>query len=323
MAHKYEADLARILRIPDGQSSVEVMAYCPFHDNKHTPSMQVNLDTGLWVCFVCERKAKDGKIRPLGGNYKTLLNMLGMSTSTASLVDFEDLARSLREVRELSDSTGVRESKYARMQRMSADEIDTLAKVKTSYWAKRGFCDDTVYEFRLGFDLFSGTVTIPLHDESGQPLNVIRRRVGDGPGPRYAYPKGFPRKECLFNYHRCEGERPLILVEGSLDAIRVWESVRGVDVVAQYGSSLSDRQTSLIRMLLPRRVYLLHDADEAGRKAAAQARSMLTGIECVRLTQAPGFSDPGETPRRLMAEHLKDSITDAQLLSRLHKASAM
>ena len=60
---KYAHQINSLLKVRR-RSGAEWMALCPFHDNTDTPSLSINVDSGLWLCYGCLEK---GNIEKLGG----------------------------------------------------------------------------------------------------------------------------------------------------------------------------------------------------------------------------------------------------------------
>ena len=103
----------------------------------------------------------------------------------------------------------------------------------------------------------------------------------------------------LYNLHRvAEGEH-LVLVEGYWSAIRL--HTLGIPVAALMGWSVSGLQIALLQELGVRRVTLLLDGDETGRRGRERVLPELASAFFVR---APVLSD-GEKP---------DTLDKAELL---------
>lgn len=248
------------------KSGSEWMCACPYCGRN--ASLQFNVVKGLWNCFACGQ----------GGHAKALIKHLG-GAYHAPGVDLEALQRNLNDLgKEPEEKRILPESFLAR-----------FGGRPHEYWTKkRGFSHDTIKAWGLGFDPLGPRLgqervgpscTIPFRDLEGGLLGVFFRRLGDG-FPRYIYPRGFDRVGSLFgqwNLHDYEGAAPLVLVEGSLDAIRVHRRDDRY-AVAQYGSSLSSLQVQVLRRCGVREVTLFYDYDIAGVKATKQAPQELDGF---------------------------------------------
>lgn len=259
-----EANLTIVVR-----GGSEWMCACPYCGRK--ASLQFNVIKGLFNCFGCG----------IGGSAKKLIKHLGGSYRTPG-INLGQLQQQL-DILNQPEPDGPRiypESYLAR-----------YGGAPHEYWIKdRGFTEDTVRRWGLGFDPLGPTLahervgpgcTIPFRDPEGHLLGVIFRRLGDG-FPRYIYPRGFDRLGSLFgswNLRDVSGKAfkdPVVIVEGSTDCIRVCQS--GIPAVAQYGSSISPRQVMILRRASVREVVLFYDYDTGGIKATKQARSALDGF---------------------------------------------
>jgi DNA primase len=291
--YTHEAQLRNVLdiRVVNGK---EAMAMCPFHDNKHTPSMQVNLETGLWVCFVCENE-KTG--RNLGGTYKMLTRMLG-KRYTEPEYSVKTLRRMVMAIEEID-----LEPKQARRP-ISENTLKRYLAVHTTYWQTRGFTAETVIEWQLGYDPMTDAAIIPVRNWKGELLGVIQRYLS---GPiKYMYPGGFPRRYDMFGSWKVKGGR-VALVEGSLDAIACWQA--GVPALAQYGSSITPEQCRLLLRLGVTEAVLMFDNDKAGKKATKKAQELVQGITLSVGSYPRGVKDPGELTDQQIREMFGTALT--------------
>jgi DNA primase len=229
-------------------SGEEAMVRCVVHDDSKA-SMQFNLRTGLWVCFACHE----------GGSIKKLCRELGISVYAEPEPDIDDIRRKLREL------------EHPTKQRLQVQDESLLKRysLPTRYWTGRGFDQKTIKAFDLGIDMMSNAATIPLRNEHGQLLGVIKRYLDEDVELRYRYPKGFKRSMNLFGSWLVEEADTdmVVLVEGSVDAMKVWQA--GFPALAIYGSSLSPTQARLLRRLGVGQVVTFFDNDKAGREASA------------------------------------------------------
>jgi DNA primase len=225
-------------------SGEEAMVRCVVHDDSKA-SMQFNLRTGLWVCFACHE----------GGSIKRLCRELGIPIAAEPEPDLDDIYAKITELGKEPKKGNKGVQPESLLKRYS---------IPTRYWAERGFDKKTVKAFDLGNDPMNDAVTIPLRNDAGQLLGVIKRYLGDDVELRYRYPKGFKRSLNLFASWLLEhtDTDTVAICEGSLDAIKCW--MAGVPAVAVYGSSISRSQIRLLRQLGVGHVVLFFDNDKAG-----------------------------------------------------------
>ncbi len=126
------------------------------------------------------------------------------------------------------------------------------------------------------YDFFRGRLVIPIRDLSGDVVGFGARRLDDRDesGPKYvntAETELFHKGRLIYALDRAlEHVRKsghLVLVEGYTDVMAAHQCGIG-NVVAVLGTATTEDHAALIRRTGARRVTLLFDGDEAGRKAA-------------------------------------------------------
>jgi DNA primase len=171
------------------------------------------------------------------------------------------------------------------------------------YLAQRGMEPATAQAFGVGFfagrGMMSGRVVIPIHDQRGRLVAYCGRSL-DGTTPRYKLPAGFRKSLTLFNLHRAAacGEDRVVVVEGFFDCMKVHQAGFPC-VVALMGATLSEQQEGWLLERF-RRVVLLLDGDQAGRRGSAAIAARLAGQCSVKVLDLP----PGEQPDRLSSEQI-------------------
>lgn len=233
----------------------EWMCVCPLHDDRGA-SLQFNVKKGLWVCFGCQQ----------GGTVKSLARRLNVSYSEPAPNSL-DLRKRLNDViKHKGDKKNPEPLPESYLRRFGIERHE--------YWTTRGLTDETIDAWDLGYDFIEDQLTIPYRDVNGNLLGVIRRRLNNE-FPRYLYPKGFDRIGSLFGQWKTSG-RHVVLVEGSLDAIKSWQG--GWPAEAIYGSTINKRQVENLRRRGIREVTLFFDYDEAGLKAFKYVPDALDGF---------------------------------------------
>jgi DNA primase len=230
----------------------EWMAVCPLHDDRGA-SLQINVNKGLWVCFGCQQ----------GGTVKSLSNRLGVNYADPS-VPVADLRSALERATTPPEPS---------IEPLPESYLKRFGIEMHPYWEGRGFTEETIDRFDLGYDFMKDQLTIPYRTPEGDLLGVIRRRLTNE-FPRYLYPKGFDRTGSLFA--SWEAVQHVGLVEGSLDAVMNFQN--GLPSLGVYGSSVNERQVRLLRRLGVKRVTLFFDYDDAGLKAFKQVPEDLDGF---------------------------------------------
>lgn len=156
------------------------------------------------------------------------------------------------------------------------------------FYAKRGIDPD-----RMGYR-FRGRLMIPIRDHQGRVVAFTARQLEitpqDDPSREAKYINSpetpiFHKGSLLFNLDRARlevsEEKPFVMVEGQLDAIRCW-SVGLTTAVAPQGTGITESQLRLLKRYEPQLIVLL-DGDSAGQKAALRMLpiALSQGVEAI------------------------------------------
>jgi DNA primase len=178
------------------------------------------------------------------------------------------------------------------------------------YFAERGISPETVIDFGLGYftgdkGLMIGRIVIPIHNLKGEVVAYAGRWPGEPPDgtPKYKLPTGFKKGQEVFNLDRSikeKTERPLVIVEGFFDAIKLHQHGYR-NVVALMGSTMTAAQEELIRRNTNPRshVVIMFDEDEAGIAGGEAIAARLSKFCFVKVHV---FDQPGMQPEHLTAE---------------------
>lgn len=215
------------------------ICYCPFHANRNTPSFSVNKTNGTWICFnpsCAEVGSLIGLVRRLThrNEFESLRYILNHAGNAAD--HFEDDLKLL-----LEENTFVEFDPELLKRLSDAMESDSAGR---EYLHNRGFTDETISKFQLGYSANKSMVTIPVHTTDGICVGFVGRAT-EGKG--FATSSGLPIKATLFNIHRAKRlSATAIVTEASFDAMLVDQSGYP-NVVATLGGHLSTRAALLDR----------------------------------------------------------------------------
>jgi DNA primase len=134
------------------------------------------------------------------------------------------------------------------------------------YVLKRGFDLDTLRAWEIGYDEEQKRVVMPVRNRGRQLVGAVGRGVGRNPRPKYLNYWKFEKGLYLFGEHLVT-EGAVVVVEGPLDALRVWQEFakvkRHVNVVALMGAKATWKQCEKLTRLTDQLVLFL-DNDAAG-----------------------------------------------------------
>ncbi len=295
---------------------------CPIHKGSNPTQFRVSISKNIWNCF---SECKHG-----GNVLDFIARMENASIHAAAMKAIEwfsldkDAMGAGREQRgedyEAAGNDGQPGPKPASRKTPSAEEPAALNrplkfrldKLERShpYLAERGLTLETAVDFGLGFcskGMMAGRIAIPVHNATGEVVAYAGRFPGEPTDetPKYKLPPGFRKSQELFNIDRAlkeTDERPLVIVEGFFDAIKLHQ--HGCrKVVALMGSTMSGTQESLIRQNIrpDDRIIVMLDEDEAGRAGREDIACRLAKFSFVRVYE---FPNPGTQPEQLSAGEL-------------------
>jgi DNA primase len=252
----------------------ELSASCPFPENHHggdaNPSWGMNITTGLWSCFGCGEK----------GNLEQLIErVVGVDRLEAMRLAYGDLG--LDEVQSLMSGEAV--ASVAQMTPLQRD-ISSWATNEHPYWHGRGFNDETIGHWQLGYSPEMNRVTVPIW-ANREIVGWTARRVVETDEPKWRHSPGLSRQSLLFGADDADGDS-CIVVEAPLSVVMLWQ--QGIrNAVATLGCKMSLGQADLIRSRFSN-VLMFYDPDDAGRGGTRRAIDMLSpfvNVFCVRQTR--------------------------------------
>lgn len=107
------------------------------------------------------------------------------------------------------------------------------------YMHSRGFTDETLEYFGVGYSVNQGMVIVPMHDPKGMPIGLIGRTPSHT-DKRFKNSTNLPKSKTCWNFHRAKRTGDTVIVcEASYDAMRIHQSGYP-NVVALLGGHLTD-----------------------------------------------------------------------------------
>jgi DNA primase len=149
-------------------------------------------------------------------------------------------------------------------------------------------------------DFFFGRVIFPVRDLKGRCVGFGARRVDDAQGgPKYVNTPEtvlFHKGRLIYGLDRAlevvRKSGHILLVEGYTDVMAAHQAGFG-NVVAVLGTATTEDHAALVRRSGARRVSLVFDGDEAGRRATQRALAGLLALDVsIDVVRLPGGQDP-------------------------------
>ncbi|MFM9949027.1 MAG: DNA primase [Saprospiraceae bacterium] len=327
---------------------VNLIGLCPFHNEK-TPSFNVSPSKNIFKCFGCG-KGGDAVQFLIEHEHFTFAEAL-LYIAKKYNIEVEETVVSQEAMAEKQHF----ESLYI-VNQFAADfyqnelfETDRGKSIGKSYFKERGFRDETIRHFGLGFapnqpdvlttkavgmgynieflrsvglttqydrDFFRDRVIFPIHNLSGKIIAFAGRiLVKDVKAPKYI---NSPETEIYNKSKTLYGAffaKRAIRQEDECILVEGYTDVislhqSGIEnVVASSGTSLTVEQARLIRRYTPN-VKILYDGDLAGIKAALRGVDILLEQDLnVRIVLLPDGEDPDSYLQQAGVEAFKTYIS--------------
>lgn len=204
---------------------------------------------------------------------------------------------------------------------------EPLHKIHKQYLRERGF-DPEFLEKEFGLrgilypgQYYSGTafayedkklanrIIIPIYYE-GKAISYLGRTYLKDIKNRYmcANPEleSFFHKHSFYNIDKATGEK-IILCEGTLDCMKLVQGSGNYNIIASYGTQITDEQLQLLRKRY-KEVIIMYDGEEKAQEKALKIKTYLEsyGVKC-RNFCLKGDLDPGDLKNeqaKMLVEHL-------------------
>jgi len=285
-------------------------------DGTNDSAFTINEETGHWSCWTHQCHEQYGR------------DLIAL-VRTYYQCSFKKACEFLQEATGCAESINHASEDFSRVDRMlkhrmvgAAEPIpETMLKqlsLDVSYMINRGFEEAVLREHELGYyegrtetSFMRNRIVFPIRDHEGRLVGFTARSVIDDAEERKrlgvrkwlnssslhlsAY---LPKALLLYRSFKVKDlmkGKPLILVEGPIDALRVCQA--GItNVCAVLGSSLSKEQEIMIRQMGVRSIVPLFDNDNAGNECIGKIKRRFGGRDIIRVVdvQLPEGKDPGD-----------------------------
>lgn len=161
------------------------------------------------------------------------------------------------------------------------DAVDNRGDVFWQWVQSRGFSEETVDAFQLGWHEKNNAITIPIFDTMGRPASMSLRRIEGDPKYQHYNTSFFVRNRHLYNINLAlqhEDGAPLYIVEGQLDVVALFEA--GVETgLCTYGEEIAVGQVTLLADKFPERMVIyVPDQDETDEIAHKEKQRRAIGL---------------------------------------------
>lgn len=237
---------------------------CPLHGGTNPTSFTVFPDN-TWFCFSCNK----------GGD---IINYVMESKGLC----YDDAVQQLAEDFNLPlDEQWKKEVSLVQKLERQCKSYESHRSQVVDYLHKRGFSDEVIETYRLGYNPNSHCLMIPLINNFGRMVGFTARHLDDTM-PKYLHSKTFEKSKFWFNFYRAKDRvrktKRLFVVEGHLDAISL--DMMGEAAIAYMGIRPSREQIGILKKNFQRfpeiEIVILIDNDGKACQHVPQVRTMFT-----------------------------------------------
>lgn len=250
----------------------------PEHDDTN-PSMRVDKITGIFHCFSCGYK----------GN---LFSYFGAPASPLE-VKMHRIKEKVNKVK--SETVGIQLPKDRVM--WKGGGLRNISEETLAIWDA----------FTWNVPQFENRIIFPIRDIRGKTVALIGRSLDDFSQMKYyIYPNGAEMPFCPAKVKPIQNR--VILVEGIFDALNLWD--KGLkNTVCTFGTQqVNWVKLSLLKLQGVQGLDIMFDGDEAGIKAAEQAKGLAEKLELsARVVKLRDNVDPGNLTKPEI-ERLKEKL---------------
>ena len=342
------ADIVSVISdyIPLKSQGKNYFGICPFHDD-HTPSLSVSKERQMFKCFVCN---KGGNVFTFVKDYenisfieavKKVADRVGIPLIIDTFKKDDSKYKKEYEIMEfatkvfqnsLKSNMGFEAKKYLESRNITDDVINDfrigLSIDDNTYLAnallKKEYNINDLDNLGLinkdginSYDKFVNRIMIPICNLDGHVVGFTGRIFHNEDSAKYINTKEtiiYKKGNILFNYHNAKNyiknEKCAILVEGNMDAIRMYSS-GFKNVLALMGTALTKEQISILKRLrVP--IVLMLDNDKAGELATNNISDELANNDVeVKIVRLEGAKDPDEYIIKYGVENFKNVIKNS------------
>lgn len=289
----YLPDYVNMITEPDKRAGRNKYK-CPVCPSGHGTSpdsdggFSINTNGIQWHCFACK---KGGDIFDLIGFYEGIDNKTDQLKRAAALFNYpldEGANTTGRNYAQGSPTPAKKEAtakapakkptpgKYTKY--IGQCVVDAG---KTNYFASRGFTQETIERFNLGYDVSRTAIVIPYSLDNSY---YIRRNLVEGKeGREFRKPKTEEAgEEPVFNKQALYNSQPCFICEGPIDAISIMQA--GGSAIAIGGTGVEKLRKQIKEKRPQCTLIISTDNDKDGKQAADDVAELLDqeGLKHIR-----------------------------------------
>lgn len=260
----------------------------------HDGAFSITKDGKAWKCFACDQS---GDIFTLIGLHEGLTEFTAQANRAAELIGVNMFTEFTQETEKL------KETEIAKNTARYKDYIAACraAVGSTDYFKGRGFTDETIARFELGYDVAKKAVVIP-YDRNG---SYFITRSTDG--KEFRKPKSSEAgAEPIYNGGALNDSKPCFVCESPIDAISVMQTGGDYCTAIALGGTSSQKLIDRVKKQAPKCMLILSfDTDKPGREATERTAEALRAANIPYLVATYSLNAYPEGQRKDANDFLK------------------
>lgn len=266
---------------------------CPFHKD-NSPSMWINKDKNVYNCFVCWPRYGESKVLDKNKSiwkwtflqflkvyYEQVLDKFLSDEELSKVCEIKENEKQefLKLIHENKDVSNFKKEKWEEKEKKLKFSILDEYKGDSSFldWRLLQYNDisierlEEVKEFFLLKSLDDWTIVIPIIKDWNLVWLYWRRNQSDWKAKYYNI-ESFKKTNIIYNWDETINNKSILLVEGPLNAIRLW-SLGYQNVVSFFWALPYKEQIDLLKE--KEKIFVWFDDDEAGNIWRKELRKWL------------------------------------------------
>ena len=287
-----------------GDTMNDFQCLCPFHGNTNTPSFSVSKTTGKYLCF-----------NESCGEFGSLIELV--KSQMPGTNDFQ-AARLIAKAKQ----ENVKPFEERVREAFSQDELpefkpETVDRLVNAFWESekaqeymhgRGFTDETLKSYKVGYSAKRGVIAVPMYDISGKPIGFIGRKIDT---KKFDNSLKLPVRQTLWNIHRAirTGADTVIVCEATYDAMLIAQAGY-TNVVACLGGNFNENHELQLKKYF-NKVIIFTDWDDSNKHRYDKPSE---GKKCSKCRRSGYTACKGHNPGRDTGQKIADSMRGKQVL---------
>lgn len=210
----------------------------------------------------------------------------------------------MQEIQSLGETLGVKSNKFS-LERVMEYQTALAGNNQALDYLKveRGFTDDTIKHFRLGYHAERNAIVIPLF-KRGDVVGIKFRSLNADDSMRYDSVRG--GQNWIYNEEGIDHGRKkgfIIIVEGEFDCISAWQA--GIRNVVSPASGKDSYGVWIEQLDTIPKILIAYDNDDGGKSTSVKMAERLGNDKCFEVQYPEGIKDANDYFKKYTIDEFK------------------